>query len=358
MFPRSFGFPRSLVAILASPASRILAGHLTDARRTTRIRNLAAQFPSCCPTFSCAFHHLSLHLHLCLHFHVARFEPQQSLESLFPQSVRLLGPDNNRSNPSTLNLGTMPPLHPSSAIPISLLRHPLELRSLLPSLHNLAPRLPSSDLLLQPTRTTPLSRTLASLLRRQTTVTATANPIIPATYSGLNAGPTPGTVVGITFGSVGAFLLVLWLIYTCFGLGSGPQGSSSIVEEEVIRRRSRSPSRRAPSRRSSPRRSPSRRGTVVASSVSAESEVVMEEVRRERTPPPPRPRRSSTRRETIVVEETIRRAPPPQDEFIEVIEEHDEPPPRKSKKSSGYKHVDPEAFGGGDGEFRRVSSRR
>lgn len=92
---------------------------------------------------------------------------------------------------------------------------------------------------------------------------------------------------------------------------------------------------------------------MVASSIS-ESDHVMEEVRQERTPP----RRASSRRETIVVEETIRRAPPPQDEFVEVIEEHDDPVPRRSRKPAGFKHVDPESFGGGDGKFRRVPSRR
>ena len=254
----------------------------------------------------------------------------------------------------------MPPLQSSSpAVSISLLKHPLELRSLLPSFHNLSPRLPSQDLPILPTRTTPLSHTLASLLRRQTTVTTTANPIIPATYSGLNSGPTPGIVVGIVFGSVAGFLLLLWLIYTCFGLGGLP-GRSSVVEEEIIRHRSRSPSRRAPSRRPSTRRSSPRR-TVVESSVSA-SEVAMEEVRhRERTPPPPR--RPSRVRETVVVEETIRRAAPPpaprEDEYIEVIEQRDDlPPARRPKKPSGFTHVDPEAFGGGDGSFKRVPSRR
>lgn len=241
----------------------------------------------------------------------------------------------------------MPPLLPSTSAPLALLRHPLELRSLLPSLHNLAPRLPSPDAALLPTRTTPISRTLASLLQRQTTVTTTANPIIPATYSGIGHGPPPGTVVGIVFGSVAGFLLLLWLIYTCFGLGGGPIGQSSIVEEEVIRRHETARRPRS-SRRSSPRR-------VVTSSVS-ESEHIVETVQREATPPP---RRNSSRRETetIIVEETIRRAPPPQEEFIEVIEEHDEPP-RRSKKSSGIRHIDPEAFGGGDGRFKRVSSRR
>ncbi|CAF9910287.1 MAG: hypothetical protein ALECFALPRED_006453 [Alectoria fallacina] len=258
----------------------------------------------------------------------------------------------------------MPPFHPLPAAPISILRAPLQLRSLLSPLHDLAPRLPPPNSSRLPTKTAPLARTLASLFQRQTTVTRTANPIIPATYTGLNSGPTAGDIVGIVFGSVAGFLLILWLIYTCFGLGGGAQGTSSIVEEEVVRRRSRSPSRRAPSRRSSPRRSSPRRSsprrTVVASSVS-ESEHVMEEVRRERTRTPP-PRRNSSRRETVVVEETtIRRPPPPaprDDEFVEVIEEHDEPPPRRTKKPSGFTHVDPEAFGGGDGRFKRVPSRR
>ena len=241
----------------------------------------------------------------------------------------------------------MPPLYSSSSPSLALLRHPLELRSLLPSLHNLAPRLPLPDATPLPTRTTPISRTPASLLQRQTTVTTTANPIIPSTYSGLGEGPQPSTIVGIVFGSVAGFLLLLWLIYTCFGLGGAP-ARSSVVEEEVIRRRSRSPPRRP---RSSTRR------TVVASSVS-ESEHVMEEVRSphshhsHHSPPP---RRNSSRRETIVVEETVRRAPPPQEEFIEVIEEHDVPAPRRSRKSSGFKHIDPEAYGGGDGKFRRMS---
>ena len=243
----------------------------------------------------------------------------------------------------------MPPLLPSSTAPLALLRHPLELRSLLPSLHNLAPRLPSPDAAPLPTRTTPISHTLASLLQRQTTVTTTANPIIPATYTGIGQGPTPSTVVGIVFGSVAAFLLLLWLIYTCFGLGGGGglQGQSSIVEEEVVRRHE-TVRRPRSSRRSSPRR-------AVTSSAS-ESEHIVETVQREPSPPPRRP---STRRETetVYVEETIRRAPPPQEEFIEVIEEHDEPP-RRSKKASGIRHIDPEAFAGGDGRFKRVSSRR
>ena len=242
----------------------------------------------------------------------------------------------------------MPPLHPSSSVSLALLRHPLELRSLIPSLQNLAPRLPPPDATPLPTRTTPIPHTLTSLFQRQITVTTTttAEPVIPTTYSGLGTGPQPSTIVGIVFGSVAGFLLLLWLIYTCFGLGGGPPGRSSIVEEEVVRRRSRS--------RSSPRRPrSSTRRTNIASSVS-ESEHVMEEVRSHHSHHSPPPRRNSSRRETIVVEETVRRAPPPQEEFIEVIEEHDAPAPRRSRKSSGFKHIDPEAYGGGDGKFRRM----
>lgn len=82
----------------------------------------------------------------------------------------------------------------------------------------------------------------------------------------------------------------------------------------------------------------------------------MEEVPRERTPP----RRNSSRRaETIIVEETVTRAPPPprEEEFVEVIEEHDVPRPRKKKTAGGIRHIDPEAFAGGDGEFRRINRR-
>jgi hypothetical protein len=79
-----------------------------------------------------------------------------------------------------------------------------------------------------------------SLARRQTQILA-----IPTTYNGLNSGPPPGTVVGIVLGSVVGFLLIIWLIYTCtfpggntFSFPWGRRGDI-IVEEEVIRRRSR-----------------------------------------------------------------------------------------------------------------------
>ncbi|KAL9128317.1 MAG: hypothetical protein Q9217_002972 [Psora testacea] len=224
------------------------------------------------------------------------------------------------------------------------LLQPPELRSLLSSaINHLAERAPPSELL-PPTKTLK-PRSLASVLRRQqVTVTAstTANPIIPATYSGLNTGPSPGEVVGIVFGSVAGFLLLLWLIYTCFSMGASAVGQSSVVEEEVVvRRRSRSP-RPSPSSHS-------------------RSEVIEESRTRERTRSRSRtpPRRESSRRETVIIEEIRRPSRPPPDDIVEVTEEHS--PIRTSRRSSGrpsgYRNVDPDAFGGGNRPMRKVSRR-
>lgn len=182
-------------------------------------------------------------------------------------------------------------------------------------------------------RTNPL-RTLSSLVRRQTVVA------IPATYSGLDAGPPAGNVVGIVLGSVAGFLLLLWLFYTCSNMG----GRGDVVGEEVVQRRARSP------RRSSRARSERSRSEMMES-------------RRSRSPPPPRRERErEVRRETIVVEE--RRVPPPvvverEDDIVEVIEEHS--PPRRVRSSrdrnSGYRPVDPDMYAGGNRPVRKVSRR-
>jgi hypothetical protein len=73
------------------------------------------------------------------------------------------------------------------------------------------------------------------LARRQIAVLA-----IPTTYTGLNTGPQPGTVVGIVLGSVAGFLLLIWVLYTCFGVDIPfpGWGNRVVVEEEVIRHRS------------------------------------------------------------------------------------------------------------------------
>lgn len=192
----------------------------------------------------------------------------------------------------------------------------------------------------QPIPPAPIPSSSFLLSRRQTQILA-----IPTTYQGLNAGPQPGTVVGIVLGSVAGFLLILWLIYTCASLGGNsfnlPWGGgggrdTTIIEEEVIHRRSRSPR---------PSRSRSRSETIEVAST-------------HRSPS----RRGSSRRETIVVEErrTSRPAPPPEDDIVEVIEEHS--PVRRttrkeSRRTSGFRTVDPAEFGGGDRPMRKVSRR-
>jgi hypothetical protein len=166
-----------------------------------------------------------------------------------------------------------------------------------------------------------------SLLKRQTQILA-----IPTTYAGLNQGPAPGTVAGIVIGSVAGFLLILWLLYTCFNMGGFPGGrGGEVVEEEIVRHRSRSP-----------RRSRSRSETI--------------EITKSRSPP-------RQQRERIVVEETRRVSRPPEpepedqfDDIVEVIEDHSpSPPPRRtSKRSSGFRTVDPAEFGGGGRPMRKV----
>lgn len=172
--------------------------------------------------------------------------------------------------------------------------------------------------------------TSISVAKRQTQILA-----IPTTYAGLNDGPAPGSVAGIVIGAVGGFLLVLWLLYTCFNMsGMGRVGGGgTVVEEEIIRRRSRSP-----------RRSRSRSETI--------------EITKSRSPP-------RQQRERIVVEETRRVSRPPDlepeetiDDIVEVIEEHSPSPPpqsrRTSKRHSGFRNVDPAEFGGGGRPMRKV----
>lgn len=242
----------------------------------------------------------------------------------------------------------MPPVVPH------VFQHPPEIRALVSSAINILTE--RGNNVLTPTPTLK-PRSLASLFRRQATTTVTSTsvgpPIIPATYSGLNTGPAPGTIVGIVFGSVAGFLLLLWLIYTCFSIGGSAPVSSVVDEREevVIRRRSRS----------SPRRE-------VSSHTRSEVIEVSQTRDRTRSPSPPSPvrsppRRQSSRTERIIIEETTRRPsrppPPPQDDIVEVIEEHSPAPPsrRESRRQSGYRTVDPNDFGGGDRPMRSVSRR-
>jgi len=170
---------------------------------------------------------------------------------------------------------------------------------------------------------------LISSSKRQAQILA-----IPTTYAGLNAGPKPGTVVGIVLGSIAGFLLILLLVYNIVNLSGNRNQTTTVIKER----------RRSPPRSESP------------STVETRSETV--EVRSNRSPAP---RRQSTRRETIVVEERISRPvdPPREDDIIEVFEEHS-PPRRPSKRegrrvSGGFRTVDPAEFGGGSAPMRKVS---
>ncbi|KAL8695277.1 MAG: hypothetical protein Q9218_000176 [Villophora microphyllina] len=237
----------------------------------------------------------------------------------------------------------MAPLPQSWEETTSPLSHPFDLRSLLPSTSPIDPRRTltrTSHPHVRGPSVRSLDRTIKSLIRRQQTIPK----LIPETYAGLNKGPPPGTVVGIVLGSVAGFLLLLWLIYTCVNFAN-TRGVNTYEEETVVRRRSRSPR----SSRRSPPRSPSRHAPSRSRS---RSEVI--EVSRHRSP-----QRRETRRETVIMEERVRPPPPPverEDDIVEVIEEHS-PPPRRSSGSrrvSGYRTVDPTAYGGGDRPLRKL----
>ncbi|KAI4117609.1 MAG: hypothetical protein LQ345_002209 [Seirophora villosa] len=226
---------------------------------------------------------------------------------------------------------------------------PHHLRSHVPPDSPLSPRHAQSQTRPQSTRkqwVPSLTRAFTSLSRRQQDIPR----LIPETYAGLNRGPPPGTVVGIVLGSVAGFLLILWLIYTCMTFAN-TRGATTYEEETVVRRRSRSP---RSSRRSPPRSPPRSLSRHAPSRSRSRSEVI--EVSRHRSPP-----RRETRRETMIMEERSR--PPPQsvereEDIVEVIEEHS--PPRRtsgSRRVSGYRTVDPEAYGGGNRPMRKVSRR-
>lgn len=217
---------------------------------------------------------------------------------------------------------------------------------------------------------TPLEPPSRALEARQEATTAT----IPGAYPGVNAGPDPGTVVGITLGSVAAFLLLLWIAYTCLSMGNrntavtdtvSSYGTASVVTRKSRRRHSHQ----------SHHRSPSRRETVEIRT----SRVMPMPMPDPPAPPPP---------ERVVMEETIRRStpvappagpPPPRmpprmvhsdddddddQEEVVVIEEHTPPRRHKSRshkrrsssarRESGFREVEPDRFAGGDAPLRDV----
>lgn len=222
----------------------------------------------------------------------------------------------------------------------------LPLRSSPPTAPPLSLRFASVPDTTTPTRTL---TTLTAVLPRQAAQTTST---VPATYGSPN-GPSAGTVVGITLGSVGGFILLLWLIYTVINVGN-PEAFTD-AESTVMSMGTASVATRRV-RRHHRHRSP-RRETVEIRTGGPGRPVIVED-------------RGGGRVREVVVEDTTRRSasrarPPPrvvaEDEEIVVMEEHSPPRRHKSRRrssggerrSGGYRVVREE-----DIDVRRVSSGR
>lgn len=210
------------------------------------------------------------------------------------------------------------------------------------------------------------------LIKRQTYISN-----LPATYAGLNNGPAAGTVVGIVLGVVLGYLLLFWLIIAVLTSRASPQYIEADETEIELRGEHHSSKRSRRSHRS--------RRAKSESSVSER--------------PPPRVQRepSRLRTERIVVQErTQSRAPPPRstsrdvhesisininedrrsrqnerrvagDDVVEVVEENttvssestpDPKPSRREARRSGVRHVDPNAYAGGNYPRHEISRER
>lgn len=198
--------------------------------------------------------------------------------------------------------------------------------------------------------------------------------VIPLSYN--TAGPNPGTTVGIVLGSIAGFLVLFGLIwFATTGRRSGMIEGDDITDIHVSRR-SHSPSRSRRTRRTRTARSEmterSEPEPVRSPPRPRRSErIIVEETRRtERSQPPPAPASVSSpaverERESIYEREETRERRVEGDDVVEVIEEHSElssEPPKRKK--SGFRTVDPNAYGGGNypqrevDRDRRKSSRR
>jgi len=162
--------------------------------------------------------------------------------------------------------------------------------------------------------------------------------IIPTYY--VIDGPAPGTVVGITLGSVLGFLLVVWLIWSVVNNSNTSNGHKNTIsgEEEIVVRRprerrhshSQAEVRRSRDRRSShtemyesPRVDRSYHGSPrMDRSPRRREQVIVEERRHARAPPRPR---------SFVVEERSR-SRVPGDDVVEVITEHEDYRERRASR--------------------------
>lgn len=231
--------------------------------------------------------------------------------------------------------------------------------------------------------TAPLTK--LTLVKRQQEIL-----VIPTTYD-IRGSPSPGAVVGIVLGAVLGFLLCLFLLLWIFRITYG--GDETIIEEEVIRRRSRSHhSHRSKHTATVSASSQSMsEAPIPHSSVHEEPAIIVEEeIRVESRRASRASRRTSARAsrvshrpltpEEVIVEEELSHHSTHEDETVEVIEEEDEhdavvveeeeddivevieehspaPPSRRhsSRRSGHFRTVDPTEFGGGDAPSRRIS---
>ena len=222
------------------------------------------------------------------------------------------------------------------------------LAALLPALH-------------LPTRTLP-----GAVTARQNNIVVTTS-TVPAGYGAIASSPDPGTVVGITLGAVGGFVLVLYLVYVCMSFGAGPAtgdtDASSAYAASVLTRRTRASRKHTHRHKKRTSRRHSTRATAII--VEAESppraeRIVVEErtARRSvsRPPVPPAPPR-------VVVDSD--------DDDDEVVVIEDASPSRRrsgqqnrrrssgsARRESGYRDIDPDEYAGGNRPMREVRRSR
>ncbi|KLJ05443.1 hypothetical protein EMPG_11069 [Blastomyces silverae] len=129
---------------------------------------------------------------------------------------------------------------------------------------------------------------------------------IPSTYSSFTS--SPGTVVGIVVGTVGGFVLVIWILFLIFG------GRATATDDTTTVTDDSRPPRRSPSHR--------RRPEVIETFSSSAS------------------------------------SPSSGEDVVEVFEELSTPSQSErrsySKRTGSYRAVDPRQYGGGRGSGRRV----
>ncbi|KAJ5184394.1 hypothetical protein N7491_007740 [Penicillium cf. griseofulvum] len=185
-----------------------------------------------------------------------------------------------------------------------------------------------------------LLHTDTSLQKRYTTIS------IPSTYGRLNTSPAASTVVGIVLGSVGGFVLLMYVLFLAVNPGGIARGgvaaptsssismsmSMSMDDEEIVDVRSR----RGPA---------AGRRQRDAIEVTEERETFRDSYRR----------RPSSRHDRVVVEDSLATSTTGEldPDVIEVEEDESSVPsdvsprpPRRSRRG-GVRHVDPLAYGGG-----------